>query len=93
MMAHHGFLSGRLLARRSDDRATIAGFALRSRADAAEMFRPRLTSSHASPCCRGLVMKAPAKLDVDFAWIVKVESAERQAVVEQDSPVRHVQRR
>jgi hypothetical protein len=92
MMAHHGFLSGRcwlaaaMIVRQSPALRSVAGLTRRRCFDQPDL-------SHASPCWRGLVMKAPAKLDVDFAWIVKVESAERQAVVEQDSPVRHVQRR
>src|ERR1700683_3003986 len=37
-------------------------------------------------------MKPIPKLDVDLSWIVEVETPKRQTVVEQDSPVRHVQR-
>ena len=56
---------------------------------AAAILRPLLTSCRVTYRC-GLVMKTPAKLDVDFARIVEMESTERQTVVEQDSPVRHV---
>ncbi len=36
-------------------------------------------------------MKSPAELDVDLSWIVKVESSECQAVVEQHTAIRHIQ--
>src|SRR5271166_4219526 len=37
------------------------------------------------------IMESPAKLHVEFAWVIVVEAAERQAIVEQHAAVRHVQ--
>ena len=40
-----------------------------------------------------LIVKPPAELRVDLARVVKVESAEGEAVVEQHPPIRHIQSR
>ena len=39
-----------------------------------------------------LVVEPPAKLDVDLSRIAEMEPAKRQAVVDQQVPVRNIQR-